>query len=63
MLQSAKASQCGSNIEQCAARYDRIHSKYGYGTGANDYHDFMSRTPAKHCSGAILLIPLIMVLL
>jgi|GEM_PF-5465710 len=23
MLQSAKASQSGSNIEQCAARYDR----------------------------------------
>lgn len=55
LLQSAEASQGGSNIEQCAARYDRILSKYGYVTGENDYHDFMGRTPAKSGSGAILI--------
>lgn len=55
MIQSASASQGGSNIEQCAARYDRILSKYGYGTGVNDYYNFMGRTPAKSGSGAILI--------
>lgn len=47
LLAEANPNQGGTAIEQCAARYDRILSKYGYGTAAGQYHDFMGRTPAK----------------
>lgn len=56
LLKSAQADKDSADpIKQCAARYDRILSKYGYGEGVNDYHDFMGRTPAKSGSGAILI--------
>ncbi len=55
ILATASANQGGTLIEQCAARYDRILSKYGYGTAAGQYHDFMNRKPAKSGSGAILI--------
>lgn len=55
LLQSANASQGGSNIEQCAARYDRILSKYGYGTASGQYHDFMNRKPALLGNSAIII--------
>lgn len=47
LLAEASPNQGGTAIEQCAARYDRILSKYGYGTATGQYHDFMGRTPAK----------------
>lgn len=46
LLTIAQANKSGTAVQQCAARYDRILSKYGYGSGANQYHDFMGRTPA-----------------
>ena len=55
ILATASANQGGTLIEQCAARYDRILSKYGFGTAAGQYHDFMNRKPAKSGSGAILI--------
>lgn len=47
VLAGASPNQGGTIIEQCAARYDRILGKYGYGTASGQYHDFMGRTPAK----------------
>ena len=47
LLTSASANKDGTAVEQCVARYDRILSKYGYGTGSGQYHDFMGRTPAS----------------
>lgn len=58
ILTSAQADKDSSDpIKQCVARYDRILGKYGYGTGANDYHDFMGRTPAPISGGAKLVLP------
>ena len=55
LLQNATASQSGSNVEKCVARYDRVLYKYGYGSGEGQYHDFMGRTPATLVpSGALL---------
>ena len=47
LLKIANANPNGTVIEQCAARYDAILSKYGYGTGSGQYHDFMERTPSS----------------
>lgn len=47
LLTNASASQSGSNIQKCVARYDYILGKYGYGTASGKYHDFMSRTPIQ----------------
>lgn len=55
LLTEAIANKDGTNVEKCVARYDRILGKYGYGTGSNDYHDFMDRKPAKSGSAAILI--------
>lgn len=55
-LATADPNQYGTLIEQCAARYDRILSKYGYGTGTNQRHDFMGRTPSPIYGRAILAI-------
>ena len=57
LLSSAEAKENGTVVEQCAARYDRILGKYGYGTGNNEYHDFMGRTPAPLSGGAKLVLP------
>ena len=42
-------------VKKCIARYDRILSKYGYGTASGQYHDFMGRTPTVIGNGAIVL--------
>ncbi len=55
LLTIADADQGGSVIEQCAARYDRILGKYGYGTASGQYHDFMGRTPARIGSSAVIV--------
>ena len=47
LLTGATASQSGSNVQKCVARYDYILGKYGYGTASGKYHDFMNRTPAQ----------------
>lgn len=54
LLKTASPLEGGTVIEQCAARYDRILSKYGYGTASGQYHDFMERTPAVSSGGAII---------
>ena len=46
ILTTATPNPSGTKIQQCIARYDRILSKYGYGTAAGKYHDFMNRKPA-----------------
>ena len=55
LLSGAQASQSGSNIQKCAARYDYILGKYGYGTASGQYHDFMGRTPARFAAPRIAL--------
>ena len=59
LLQQASVNENGSNIEKCVAKYDRILGKYGYGTAAGQYHDFMGRTPAPISGGAKLVLPTI----
>ena len=54
-LSTAVASESGNVIQQCAARYDRILGKYGYGTAEGQYHDFMNRKPAPLNRGMVLL--------
>ena len=56
LLTSASANESGSNVEKCVARYDRILSKYGYGTGDDQYHDFMSRAPALISSSRVAVL-------
>lgn len=60
-LALATPSIRGNEIEQCAARYDAILSKYGYGTGSGQYHDFMGRTPSRSSSAIRSFSPFSMI--
>ena len=58
ILSTAQADKDSDDpIKQCAARYDRILAKYGYGTASGQYHDFMGRTPARLNGSANLILP------
>lgn len=54
VLKDAVANPNGTNVQKCVARYDRILSKYGSGTGAGQYHNFMGRSiPSSSAKGLI----------
>lgn len=56
VLKGTIGNKDGSNVEQCIARYDRILSKYGYGTASGQYHDFMGRKPSLIAGRSLIAI-------
>lgn len=57
LLKNAQADKdSDSAVERCAARYDRILSKYGYGTASGQRHDFMTRNPSVMAGRSLIAL-------